>query len=516
MSLVPTPKNCDPSVRRAIQKLASSKLGPDAAPVFAGLTLTDLTASRIVATDADKALVSLADPLIVALGGTGAATLTNHGILLGSGTDAITPLGVASNGQIPIGSAGADPVLATITGTANQITVTNAAGSITLSTPQDIATDSYPLFVNTNSALSSMILTGGEISAGTNAGTIKVAALTAMLRTGTGAADPLTKITLAEQDNITLANDDTYYNVLLTYGSPCTIATSTGSGNGANIIGIGHCLKETDGTRHYADAGLRLTDGVRKLHQRAAKLREIEKSTGVLVSETGTRNLYITAGTFHRGINSYDFTLKDTSDSDTFDYYYYNPDGGVWVKDDNSGAHYTQIDIVQYNKVDSGTGLANLVANKYTTNWVFVHPDDEHILVVYGRSYSTLIATENESIPPSLPDVIDKLAILLCKIIVRATAGTLIFENVEYFTFTPDISVDHNELAGLQGGTTDEYYHLTSAQHADVGSLGATYQPLDADLTSIAALGKQQIKCFILLLLILGLKRLLLLLVGLF
>ena len=338
---------------------------------------------------------------------------------------------------------------------------------------QDYRTTGYPVFINTNTALSSMVMTGGAISAGTNAGTIKVAALTAMLRTGAGATDPLTKITLAEQDNITLAANDTYYNVLLTYGDPCTIATSADDGNGANIIGIGHCLKETDGTRHYADAGLRLADGVRRLHNRASRLRRIEKSSGALVSETGTRNLYVTAGTFHRGINNYDFTLKDTSDEDTFDYYYYNPDGSVWVKDDNEGSHYTQIGVTQYNKVDTGTGLANLVANKYTTNWVFVHPDDEHIIVVYGRSNSTLTAAENENIPPSLPDIVDKLAVLLCKIIVRATTGTLVFENVEFFTFTPDITVDHNELQALQGGTVDEYYHLTSAEHTLISAVGA-------------------------------------------
>lgn len=85
--------------------------------------------------DTNGILMSQEIPRTVANGGTGATTLTDHGILLGSGTDAITPLGVASNGQIPIGSAGADPVLATLTGTANQITVTNGAGSITLSLP---------------------------------------------------------------------------------------------------------------------------------------------------------------------------------------------------------------------------------------------------------------------------------------------------------------------------------------------------------------------------------------------
>jgi hypothetical protein len=74
-------------------------------------------------------------PLPVAKGGTGAATLTDHGILLGSGTGAVTPLGAVSNGQIPIGSTGADPVLAGITGTSKQITVTNGAGTITVSIP---------------------------------------------------------------------------------------------------------------------------------------------------------------------------------------------------------------------------------------------------------------------------------------------------------------------------------------------------------------------------------------------
>lgn len=125
------PGDCARSVRQAIAKLSSTKLGPTSKPTFAGLTLTA--------------------PLTVPYGGTGLATLTDHGILLGSGTGAITPLGVAANGQIPIGSTGADPVLATITGTANRITVSNAAGSITLSGPQDIHTGASPTFAGLTS-----------------------------------------------------------------------------------------------------------------------------------------------------------------------------------------------------------------------------------------------------------------------------------------------------------------------------------------------------------------------------
>ena len=70
-------------------------------------------------------------PAPVVEGGTGAATLTDHGVLLGSGTGAITPLGVATDGQLVIGVSGADPALATLTA-GTGVSITNAAGSITI------------------------------------------------------------------------------------------------------------------------------------------------------------------------------------------------------------------------------------------------------------------------------------------------------------------------------------------------------------------------------------------------
>jgi len=406
--------------RQALQQLTHLRLGPGSSPTFVSPTLTGLTATRLVQTNSAKALSSVSNLALWVL-----------------------------------------------QDSANRVTVSDEGnGTVKLSLPQDIHTSAYPVFINTNTAMSPMIMTGGAVSAGTNAGTVKVAALTAMLRTDTGETDTLTRITLAEQDNITLENADTFYHIILTYGEPCTIATSATGGNGANVIGIGHCLKEDDDTMHFATAGLRLNDGVRKLHRRATHLREMEKDGGgALVASTGTRNFTITSGHFHRGINEYSFDAKDTSGTDTFDYYYYNPTSGEWVKDDNTGSHYAALDNVQYNNVDAGTGLANLTAQKYTTNWIFVHPDDEHIIVVYGRSNGTLTTAQNEKIPASLPDVIDRMALLLAKVIVKEGSNTLIVENVEYFVFVPDITVDHNELAGLQGGTADEYYHMTAAEH---------------------------------------------------
>ena len=80
---------------------------------------------------AELSALSLDTALPVASGGTGVSTLTDGGLVLGSGTGAVTSLGQATNGQLVIGSTGADPVLATLTGGSN-ITVTNTAGGISI------------------------------------------------------------------------------------------------------------------------------------------------------------------------------------------------------------------------------------------------------------------------------------------------------------------------------------------------------------------------------------------------
>lgn len=118
------------SIRQAIAKLGT-KLGSKATPSFSSIKLTDLDASEFVFTDSAKTLVSVDVPLTVSYGGTGAASLTDHAILVGSGTSAITALSAASNGQLVIGSTGADPVLATLTA-GEGIDITNGAGSITV------------------------------------------------------------------------------------------------------------------------------------------------------------------------------------------------------------------------------------------------------------------------------------------------------------------------------------------------------------------------------------------------
>lgn len=106
--------------------------------------------------------IGLVDPLIVGNGGTGATNLTSGGILYGGGTGAISALNVLTNGQLLIGDNSGSPTAAGLTGTANQIVITNDAGSITLSLPQDIHSGATPTFSSVNA--SSGIFTGAGLT----------------------------------------------------------------------------------------------------------------------------------------------------------------------------------------------------------------------------------------------------------------------------------------------------------------------------------------------------------------
>lgn len=74
--------------------------------------------------------------------------LTANSVIYAGASGVVASAGAATNGQLLIGSTGVAPVLAALTGTANQVTVTNGAGTITLSLPQSIAVTSNVQFNN--------------------------------------------------------------------------------------------------------------------------------------------------------------------------------------------------------------------------------------------------------------------------------------------------------------------------------------------------------------------------------
>ena len=92
-----------------------------------------LGGANIATTGAGSAVtVAFDGTLPVASGGTGAVTLTDHSVLLGSGTAAITAATVGTDGQVLLGATAADAAFATLTSTGSTVTFTPGANTLNL------------------------------------------------------------------------------------------------------------------------------------------------------------------------------------------------------------------------------------------------------------------------------------------------------------------------------------------------------------------------------------------------
>lgn len=107
---------------------------------------TELMAQAINELD-DRLTRSLARP---AFGDSVLVPYDPNRVLVSSAIGEIAVAAAMTNGQVIIGSTGAAPVVASILGTANQVTVTGGPGSITLSLPQNIHSAASPNFAGLN------------------------------------------------------------------------------------------------------------------------------------------------------------------------------------------------------------------------------------------------------------------------------------------------------------------------------------------------------------------------------
>ena len=161
---------------------------------------------------------------------------------------------------------------------------------------------------------SSTILTGGILSEGTNVGTLKVSALTALIRTGTSSTDALKKITLIEQDNQVIASTYVLYYVILDYNADSPqIVIQEAEPNNNNQIQIGRVLKNFNNNIHWRNSGLRFAQGIQQTNERIRALREWEFSSIINIADKGTKQFSVSAGSFFRGVSEIPFFIRPLS-----------------------------------------------------------------------------------------------------------------------------------------------------------------------------------------------------------
>lgn len=139
-------------------------------------TITGNTGTVVVPTAGNVNIVGSGNITTNGSGSTLTATLTgttNHAIQLGNSSGSLTSLGVANNGQIPIGSSGANPVLATLTA-GNNISITNGAGSITIAANSGAQVVGSYTAVNHAASPYTVLATDYYIAVDSTAGTVSI------------------------------------------------------------------------------------------------------------------------------------------------------------------------------------------------------------------------------------------------------------------------------------------------------------------------------------------------------
>jgi len=339
-------------------------------------------------------------------------------------------------------------------------------------TADDIIMDGIgiPTYDNLRKYLDAMnsagIFEGGTIS-DSGSGEIDIASAKGVIRTTDSDIGELVAFDIAATTNVALTSESmNYVYIDFNSGSPVYAVTTTYSSiNLQTMIIVGRVYKTGTGVSSklwIGTFGQRIQDTQLRDLYRLQTLRRFERAYGDIISTPSGRYIASTAGDYFANYEEIATAAWDSSGAGRFDYWYRGAVPGTWTR----VVDQAQIDNAYW---DDGTGTLNTLdgVNHYGVAWVY-RCIDGTMHVQYGQaSYSSLLLAQASSAPASVPPMLVGLGILIGRVIIK-NAATAITEVASAFTtaFTTSGVISHQDLSNIQGGTTNEYYHLSSADYA--------------------------------------------------
>lgn len=311
-------------------------------------------------------------------------------------------------------------------------------------------------------------ISGGEITAVTPATpSVDVSAVDVHLRATASKTGTLGLYNIAAETKTLVADDINYIYADYNAGTPVwAVNQDLTTINAQDKVAVA-VAASAHGEIHYLNFGDYTVDFMAEYAKKEAVTNWLQHGEGAEISETGTRNIGLTAGSFYIINKRFTTSAFDTSVSGSFDTLYTSDSGSTWTMTSS----VTQLPNTQYNNIS--TGLVDLDNNKYGIYWVYLIVNSpDHIHVVYGQNqYADLASAKAAKVPTVLPSELAPygVAVLVGRIIFQK--GATNFADVSspfQIVFTSSTATIHNGLSGLQGGTVGEYYHLTAANHSNL------------------------------------------------
>lgn len=297
--------------------------------------------------------------------------------------------------------------------------------------------------------------------------TISIASCQAMIRSDPlwGGDEKLYRVTVPA--NAMLAVTDNAVNYIYinwNSGSPIYMAaTDKYVINGSDKLPVARVAMKSGSIEHQIAYAHIARGSATRNYLRIMLIRGIggiERESGLAISESGTRVVTIASGNVWIGLNRISLSAITNGVGGAILRLWYHS-GGVWTEAALTGYNNTQY--------DNGTDLVTLTSNRYAVNWVYRNVTSGEIDIVLGLGDYTLAQAEASTRPP-IPEVMSAFYTFCGRIIVQRNAATAYaIENVVANAFNQAAVSSHNDLTGLQGGTTGQLYHLTAAQHAAYG-----------------------------------------------
>lgn len=423
----------------------------------------------------------------VSAGGTGITSYSVGDLLYASGVSALSRLAIGTNGQVLkvsggniVWGSGTSPNIGdtdlTLTGQRTltldgySLTFNGTGGDVVINDDGTIEGSAQNLTLARigNSTFSNLqhmqnvFHSAGWTSGGTitDAGseTVNVSAGTGLIRSSNTAVATISYMDWSATNGLSIPTNSTrYIGVEYNGGSPQVVVRTSSNWNYKTDFSIGVVVNE-GGTLNIFSDKQAVGDHAANMVQRDYETMPVEpdiRNGGLVFSETGTRNIAITAGALWDRLNRYVIPTYNTSISSTFDAYYMNGSGGF-----NKVTGLTQWPNTKYDD-ESGT-LATLTDGKYGVLWFYIDTN-AGVSMVYGMDeYDTagLANAAMELTGEMLPSRLRSFGRLVGKIIFQKSASS-----------ATNATALINNMQNNSGGVTN-HSGLSDLDYANSGHTG--------------------------------------------